>query len=112
VGLLSAERTGNLTRKEALHEDLTYDSRSKSLPTNAGQFRGKQATSPVGDRPGDNPDRAFFLSFYKKTLELKKNQLVIQVPLSGKFAKKNSQIFSKSTRSPTVLVEGNLQIKP
>ena len=59
----------------------------------------------------DDSDHTFSGHFVKKTLELKRNQPAVQVPLSGNFAKKPS-IFFKSTRSPTVLVEKNLQIKP
>ena len=51
----------------------------------AGHVAGRSRPS---DRPGGRPKSCFSRSFCKKTLELKRNQPAVQVPLSENFAKK------------------------
>jgi len=59
----------------------------------------------------DGPDRAFPYHFAKKSSNLREINPRSKF-LSQEILQKSPQLFSKSTRSPTVMVEGNLQIKP
>jgi len=68
--------------------------------------------SRPSDRPGGRPRSCFPLSFCKKKTSNLREINPRSKFLSQKILQKSPQLFSKSTRSPTILVEGNLQIKP
>ena len=69
-----------------------------------GQFPGQGACHVAGksrpsDRPGGRPRSCFPRPFCKKTLELKRNQPVVQVPLLENFVKKPSAFLKINPQS-------------
>ena len=80
----------------SFHHNKYSNVLANSEAIEVGHIAGRSRPS---DRSGGRPISCFLQSFFKKILELKRNQPMIQVPLSGNFVKKPSAFLEINPQS-------------